>query len=131
LLASFKPYPAGNTLLCALNRVRNPNTHRTIVPIGTASVGTSLNVSGAIRSPARIGMNHWDASENEVTYMVVGVGSNVQYNVTASFDVVFGKVDLVQGQPVIPTLYAIAHEAESVVSAIEAETARLLRERNI
>lgn len=129
LLAGFKPYPAGNALLCALNRVRNPNTHRAVVPVGTAAIGTSLQLNGTVKGPAQIGMNRWDASKNEVTYLIVGIGSDLQYNVTASFDIVFGEVDLVAGQPVIPTLSAIAGEVERVVLAIEAETERILGAR--
>ncbi|RWN51902.1 hypothetical protein [Mesorhizobium sp.] len=129
LLASFKPYPAGNQLLCALNRVRNPNTHRVIVPIGAAAIGAEFKFGEEIRGPVQIGINHWDASKNEVTYLIAGAGSKVQYEVKASFNVVFGEVDLVAGQPVIATLYAIASETERVILAIEAETARILRDR--
>ena len=125
-LAGFEPHETGNPLLWGLNRIRNPNTHRMLVPVGAASAGTGLNVHQmSVRGPARIGYSRWDPTKNEVEYLRVGPGSVGQYDVQVSFFVAFGDVGTLAGKDVFSTLDAIASEVERIVLAIKAETERL------
>ena len=68
-LRGFKPYPGENDILVALNRIRNPNTHRVIVPVGTASLGNSMSMFGANVGNMQLGYSRWDAAKNEVKYL--------------------------------------------------------------
>lgn len=129
-LAAFEPHEAGNKLLWGLNRIRNPNTHRVIVPVGAASIASRIAMTGGeIKGPASIGYSKWIAAENAVEFMRVGIGSEVQYQVDVAMNVTFGNIDSMRDQEVIGTLNAIATEVERVVTDIKAETARLLSER--
>lgn len=131
-LMGFKPYPAGNDLLVGLNRIRNPNTHRVVVPAGFATMGNEMTMAqGTLTSGSQLGYSRWDATKNEVEYARLGFGSKFDYKVKVAFDVSFGDVGPMAGKPVIPTLREIAAEVERVVFGIEAQTARILRERNL
>jgi hypothetical protein len=126
VLVSFKPYPGGNDLLVGLNRIRNPNTHRIIVPVGFATMGNEISIAhGTIGGNSQIGYSRWDAAKNEVEFMRLGQGSQMHYTVKASFDVTFGDLEFVGGKPVVATLRKIMAEVNRVVLALEAECARL------
>ncbi len=130
LLEAFGPHQAGNQMLWGLNCTRNVETHRIIVPLLAASIGNSQRVAGTIVGDCFISHRRWDAANNEVEYLRVGIGSDVQYELNVAFDVLLGDVEVLGGKSAITTLYEIAREVESVVLAIEAETARLLRSTN-
>jgi len=132
-LASFQPYPAGNGLICGLNRIRNPNTHRVLVPVGSVAAvpqsyvkfalwggGLGGGGGGGFRPGGR-----WDAIKNEIELVRVGRGTQINIEVTVAFSVSFGDVKILAGREVIGTLLAIASEVERIVAAIEAETLRL------
>lgn len=125
-LEGLCPHKTGNQLLWGLNCTRNVKTHRVVVPLVTASTGNSLSIGSAIiNGPSQIGYNRWDATKNEVEYMRLGPGSQVHYKLNVSFDVLFGDVEVLGGNPVVGTLNAVASEVESILLGIEAETARL------
>ncbi len=129
LLEGFCPHEGGNDLLWGLNSIRNPNTHRILVPVGQAITHQSLGIESAtITGNSQIGYSRWNAAKNEVEYMRLGFGSNAKFNVQAAFTVSFEGVNALSGKPVIPVLNAIGSEVERVVLAIEAETNRLLAE---
>lgn len=129
LLESFRPYPRGNEPLWALNKMRNQKTHRIIVPLGVCTPGNEIGVGTfKIVPPAQFGYSRWDATKNEVEYMRVGRGSQCKYQVTVAFDVAIGDVPVLAGRPVIATLNELTTEVERIALAIEAETARVLRE---
>lgn len=130
-LASLEPHETGNPILWALNRARNPNTHRILVPVGAASTGTSMRIIEIEASgPSMIGMNKWLPATNEVEFMRLGSqGSKVEYEVQATFQVTFGEVDCLRGKEVLGALDAMASEVKRVVLGIKAETARILSER--
>ena len=127
LIEGLRPHQTGNQTLWGLNCVRNAKTHRMLVPLGAVSLGNSLRFSGAVRGPSQIGYHRWHASKNEVEYLRLGRGSNVHYEVTATFDVLFGDVEVFGGRQAIATLKAVADEVERILGAIEAETGRLLQ----
>lgn len=131
-LAAFNPYPGGNDLLWGLNQIRNPNTHRIIVPVGTAVVSNSSemrNLQGG--TSLKFGYSHWDPAKNEVEFLRASPDWTFQYKVQIAFDVTFEGTLLLSGKPLVPTLIAIADEVERVCGFIEAETARILGERVI
>jgi len=129
VLESFEPYEGGNDLLWGLNSVRNPNTHRMIVPTGQAVVGTEMSISNATIKGGKLGYSEWNPAKNELEYMRLGPGSTADYKMSVAFDICFSGTNALSGKPVIASLHAIASEVERVVLTIEAETARHLREK--
>lgn len=133
LLMGLQPYPRangqGNNLLIGLNRIRNPNTHRLLIPIGSASIGTAVRFSGVINGNAQIGYNRWNPATNEIEYMRLSAQSAYQHDIQVAFGVLFGDIEFVRDKPVIGTLREMATEVYTVVRAIEAETSRILTSR--
>jgi hypothetical protein len=104
-----------------------------LIPVLLTAVGTSIGL-GEITLPSgggQIGYSKWDAAKNEVEFMRLPYGSTFNYEVQVSFDVLFGDVEAVSGQPAIGTLHAIASEVECIVNATEAESARILSGRPV
>ena len=129
LLVGFNPHEGGNYLLWGLNSIRNPNTHRFIVPVGQAVTTTTQIFGGTIKGGTSVGYSRWDAAKNEVEYMRVGAGSHVNPQVSATFSVVFEGTHALAGRPVIPILKAITNEVCRVGIAIEQDTARIIASR--
>jgi hypothetical protein len=127
ILMSFKPYPGGNDLLVGLNRIRNPNTHRVIVPVGFATQSLAITGGAGLLTGGQIGYSRWHPATNEVEYMRLGAGSDFKHDVQITFDVAFGDVEFVRGKPVCPTLHEIMTEVNCIILGLEAETARIKR----
>ncbi|MCA0302820.1 MAG: hypothetical protein LCH95_10475 [Proteobacteria bacterium] len=126
LLTGFKPYEGGNDTLWALNQLRNPNTHRFIVPVGSAALVGNLGIStAAITGNSEIGYSRWSPTKKEIEYMRLGPGSTIQHQVSISLGVTFEGIKAIAGKAVIPTLDAMASEVERIVSDIEAECRRV------
>ena len=71
-LELLAPHKGGNQLLWGLNCTRNVETHRIIVPLLAASLGSSLRINGAVIGQAQIGQSTWDAAKNEAEYLKSG-----------------------------------------------------------
>lgn len=123
-LIGLKPYPGGNLLLQYLNKIRNPNTHRTLVPTGSAMT-SSMRFSGALNGPTKMGYSLWLPETNEIEFMRLGRGSKADYHLNFNFRVIFGGIDIVRGKLVVPTLNEIASEVERIVLEMELEATRL------
>lgn len=131
ILCSFEPYSGGNNLLIALNRVRNPYTHRIIVPFATATMTQEFEFHGAtIAGGFHMPYSWWNPAKNEVEYFRIAPNSEFKYKVQIAFDVTLGKIEIVGGRPVTGFLYETITEVDRVVSGIKAETARILRKRS-
>lgn len=127
LLASFHPYDGGNDAIWGLNQLRNANTHRFIVPVGSAAIFGGLGIgSGVIAGNSMIGYNRWNATKNEVEYMRLGFGSYAKHQVNITVSVQFEDIKAVAGKEVIGTLNLMADETFRIVSAIEAETLKII-----
>ena len=126
-LASFNPHEAGDHILWAMNQLRNPSTHRIVVPVGmNVGGGTFKTEFLAMVGGGSFGYSRWDPEKLELEYMRLGRGSVANYQVQFSLGVVFGDVRAVQGLDVFSVLAAMAGRVTEVVSAIKDETARLL-----
>ena len=130
ILAGFKPYEGGNDTLWALNQIRNPNTHRFIVPIGAAQTMGGLSIASGRINGGQIGYSHWDATTKEIEYMRLSRDSQVNHQVNAAINIVFEGIKTVAGKSLIPTLNLMADEAERVVRDIEIATGKILATRN-
>lgn len=126
LFRSFEPYESGNILIWALNRIRRQGTHRLIIPVGTAVGGVQIeNIEISSPHPCEVRRPEWDSEKNEMVLVIVGRGSNLQYNINLAFFVAFGPVEGLAGEPVAETLESIAGEVERIVLAMEAEARRI------
>jgi hypothetical protein len=129
LLASFEPHESGNKLLCGLNRIRNPNTHRFLVPVGQVAQASRTTIAkmqiDGDASGLTAGYSKWNPTTNEVEFMRIPQGAEFNYKVYVTFHIVFGNVDMLRNHEVGGALNAIASEVERIVFAIEAETYRI------
>jgi len=124
-LEQLCPHSNGNQLLWGLNRTRNIETHRVLVPLIAVSLGNSLRLRGETKGGHVSSV--WDAAGQEVEFLRVRIGSGVQYEHSITSDVVFADVDVLGGEPAITTLYALADEVAAIVVGVEAEVGRLIR----
>jgi len=133
LMFACKPYKGGNDLLWALNKLSNTRKHEIVVPIIVSSGGFKISVGGGngtifnARGPFTIGGTHWNGAKNELEFMRVGLGGQIESDANFSFSlfVAFGEVDVIRGQPAIGVLRAMVDEVERVLMAIEAEAKRI------
>lgn len=124
-LLTFKPYSGGNDLLVSLNNLRNPTTHRIVVPLGTAHSNSIFIDSGVITS-GQLGYSKWHPSTNEIEYARLGRGSKLSHAVSFEFDAVFENAQGLSGRSVGKTLNEMLTEVTRVVDAIADETGRLI-----
>ena len=125
-LEGFQPYKGGNDALWAMNQIRNPNTHRFIVPVASAAMTRNIGISEAMfTGTSEFGYSRWDAAKNEVEFMRVSRDSYIDYQVRIAIGVTFEGIEAVAGKLLIPTLNLMASETERVVLAVEAECRRL------
>jgi hypothetical protein len=123
---AINPYQAGNEIIWALNRIRRQSSHRLLVPVGNALHGVAVkNLTISSPAPCEIPPPLWDSEKNEITLVIVGHGSNLQYDIDLAFFVAFGQVEGLAGEPIAETLEAMASEVERIVLAIEAESRRI------
>lgn len=130
-LAAFQPHETGNPILWSLNKIRNSNTHRVVIPVVTAIINhkaylKKLEVNGIFK----FGYNIWDESKGELEYMRVGRGSKYDYHIEMNFVVNFSGIDALKGQDAFIALDRMANEVLVTVIKIKDETARILRNRD-
>jgi hypothetical protein len=125
LIVSYQPYSGGNDLLWALNKLCNSQKHEVIIPIGlfnTAIHIDRLEMTNVIsmQLPPK-----WDRSKNEMIVAHLKHGSKFNGNFQVNIFIAFAKIDVVDGQPVLPILHELIGMVESIVMAIEAEARRI------
>jgi hypothetical protein len=128
LFASFQPYRGGHDLLWALNELCNGSKHRLIVPVGMTTnamhahkiVMTSSGTGGSY-----IPVPRWDSEKDEMVFAVAGKGAKFEYDLTFTFSVTFGEVDIVKGAPVQTVLRGLHSKITNIVDATEAECNRI------
>lgn len=131
---NFRPYDGGNDILWGMNQIRNSNTHRTILPVGTSlgNVGTSLgNVGISISNSQVVGSLElvdfaWDEAKSEVEIFRVGRGSKMNLNIQVIFDAMFNCEGFFNKKPVVPSLLQMQNEVKNTILIIESETARFV-----
>jgi len=125
LLASFEPHEGGNELLFGLNSIRNPNTHRVLVPVMATSMATSGLINATINGGLKFGYSRWDATKNEVEFMRIGRDSHFECQINVASTITFGDIGILAGREVAGTLRQIAVEVEQTVLSIETEARRI------
>jgi hypothetical protein len=124
-LVAFQAYRTGNPLLWGLNKLRNTKNHRVLIPVGAqAAFGGQVGASDGAEATYE-----WDPTTGVFKTQIKPPPEGE----TAAVAFVF-KLELLigtgtfRGEPALGLFNRLLSEVERVVSAIEAETARLLRE---
>jgi hypothetical protein len=123
-LLSFKPYPAGNRALWALNEMRNGKIHQTLVgSVGAAQVGFNEAIGSLSfdMTPIR------DMAKNEITYMRVHRGSSMKGKGNVTALIAFAEGSAFSGDPAVIVFEELFDIVGGIITGIEAETGRLLR----
>ncbi len=126
LFRLFNAYRGGDNLLWALNAIANSRKHRVIVPIGQGTGGgiaKNFHCPGKIKSFAFPPI--WNTTKNEVVLCEVGHDLNTTYDLSISFYVAFGEIDVVGGQPVDRVLNTLSSKVSDILIATEAEAKRI------
>ena len=124
---SFAPYPQGNKPLWGLNKLRNTKSHRILIPMIS-----KLN-------PAFLGESHPGIVEKQSEWnpangmFEVEINQRKEPNTMAAFsfklDMCIGTGTFI-GEPAIGVFDNLCGITERILSGIETETARILRERD-
>jgi hypothetical protein len=124
LLRAFEPYKGGSEALWALNEIRVANNHIPVIPIGTVTRSTGVNIRGTgfVEMPVT---PIWDSTKNEMILFTLGPGATFQGQFDFAFYIAFGEIESVKGKPVIPILDDFVEIVETILGAIEAECRRL------
>ncbi|MFT0547876.1 hypothetical protein ACMHYO_16295 [Allopusillimonas ginsengisoli] len=124
---SFQPYLGGDNILWALNELANCNKHRSIVPVGQGLSGAQMihnfscdGICHELAFPSQ-----WDTEKSEAILCVVDNAANTNYNIQLGFDIWFGEIDVLRGQPVIPVLKYFEKLARNIVRAADSEGVRI------
>lgn len=127
LLREIRPYKGGNIPLYRLHRLDIADKHRLLLTVGSAHESTRVSMrigdweSGSIRlSP---GPKIFPLKDNGEIYRVP-----VEYRQAAEkqpqpeffFEIAFGDGEIVKGEPVFETLYALLGEVEQIVESYDA-----------
>lgn len=126
VLKGFKPYPGGDDLLCAV-QIANKNKHRGILNLHAEAVGGRHEVNARMSGPGRVGTLIWDSHKQELEMARVAPGTRLDMDSKGSvvFRIELRNTPTPQGEPATAILYSLADKVESVLLALEAETARL------
>lgn len=129
LLCTFEPYPrsdghkGGDDLLRALGTISGPNKHQVILAIGLNIAGVRIH---RLEGQFVTGVLGWDDTKGDLTIARCRADGDVKYNLTVPFYVAFGDIPIIGRQELLPILNHLGRKVESIVMAIEVETARLL-----
>jgi hypothetical protein len=125
LVRAFKPYKGGNNLIWALNKLCGNNKHGFLRPhpirLGSGFVRGSVKGIG----PEIPLHPEWDCAKNEMVLLRAPVEAKFDMKYDLDVFIAFGNIELIDGQPVVPTLHKFLGEVNSIVMAIEAETIRI------
>lgn len=135
-IRAFQSHYGGDDLLYALGSLAGPNKHQRILRISLGSGGTQI-VAGeqpwAITSGEggfTIGVNKWNELHNELEFARFGKGTTGNIDARPILQIVLGTGEPPLSDPAPTVLDALASKVEGIVLGIEAETARILRERS-
>jgi len=126
-LLTFAACRDGNPILWGLNKLRNTKSHRVLVPCGA-------NVSMVSMGEPSTGTTvkyDWDPATGRFQSNIQLAEGTPIGGVIFAFrlEILIGTGTF-RGEPALSVFDRMASEVERVVSAIEAETTRLLRERD-
>ena len=118
-LMMYKPYKGGNEIIWALNRVRRQAAHRLVVPIGSAALMQSAEISTSEPMPLTVYPPRWDSEKNEIILLETSPTGKPKYDFKFMFAVAFGDVEEVGGRDLLAVLMDMAKEVRKVLDDME------------
>jgi len=111
-----RPYRDGNTLLWALNEMRNRDSHAVVMPICIDNHSIHVRHSGGIESP---GNPHWDHVKNEIE--LFRTQSDPMYKLSLALDIGFDGPEPLHREPMVQTLNIFVEIVEDILMRAERE----------
>lgn len=116
------PYKAGNPGLYALHSLDIDDKHKRLIPMASFIGIPSLKLITDGQPCMAVVSAKFFVSQDGATLMRLPAANNIELNqeFDPTVEIVFSEVDLVEHQPIVPTLHRIADEVESVIKSFEA-----------
>ena len=129
-LGSVQLYGGGDDLLYTLNRIAGPNKHQLVLRLGAEFGSFWTDGKVEFRGPGTFGLE-WDRKRQELEIARIGPGGFLRMHDQSnlSFFVSIDEGETARSQPASAFLDTLATKVEGIVAGLEAETARILRER--
>lgn len=134
LVGALKPYKGGNEPLWWLHRLNIEDKHHLLVPVGAANRQIGMQLSMPVPwsdTPSVFPMGFtvqeptFPLKDGSELFRVAAaarraeVEAQIQYDYKFSFQIAFGKADILQGEPIFPTLSLLADTVECVIDTFE------------
>jgi hypothetical protein len=116
VFAHCQPYRDGNTLLWALNEMRNRDSHAVVMPISMANHFVHIRSNGGIEPPKN---PHWDYIKNEIE--LFRTKRDPKYKLSLALEIGFDGPEPLHREPMIPTLDAFVGIVEDILVRVERE----------
>lgn len=129
LMLAMEPYEGGNRTLWSLNKTRNQEIHKFVLPASVGNTGISIS-SGFFKSVQMAPMSEWSATSRRLSWLRIGAGLEGQFTVYPQAQISLNPALGFGSKPAVAVLNECARMVESIVMAIEAETARIISERS-
>lgn len=124
-IMGLRPYRGGNELLYAFMRRSNPAKHENILTLETRPAGLGISSNGVFN---RLGFV-WNEAKTELECLRTPLGHPFQGNMQIPFYITFSAAPPLGSKEFIPASNEIAEMVDGIIAGVEAETARLLCER--
>lgn len=119
LIRATNPYPGGNDALWQLHRLSIADKHRLLVVVGTAVIAFQESVDNVVWAGSDV--EDWGGpiylEDGMEMFRIPCDDLKGHRYVQFSLQVAFGKGEIVEGQPVVPTLRELANAVEQVLEA--------------
>lgn len=122
-----RPYKGGNELLYGLNELRNPSTHRKIVPMATRVGSASIGVRELRLGPGSTLLpdTGWNASKKEVELARVSLDTKGSFDLEVRAFFAIAENNPFAGQAVGPLAYKLRDEVARILREIREVTTEL------
>jgi hypothetical protein len=127
LIDSIMPYKDGNKVLWQLHRLNNVDKHRLLITVGSAfrsvDLGADMHQRMKDSFPSLdVPMISFFVKPADRMFplkigdelFIGGVGDKENDKMKFAFDIAFGEVDVINGEPLIETLQSMVDEIESI-----------------
>jgi len=117
ILNAIKPYRGGNDSICALHSLDIADKHRLLIPIISVAALKRVNIKAG---PATFTDCTFGVGADGVLN-ILGMPAKFEIQGTAqpSFNILFDKDQVFEGEPVVPTLKQLSELVFSIIDTIE------------
>lgn len=133
LLRGFEPYETGNSMLWALNKMRNTSTHAVLVEPSVYTNGVHafplMPLQGStsdVRYEMIFQVGEWDPVRREIEILRITAGEHPPFRLQNDYYISVSNVALLRGKSTFKVFEELGPMVQDIVGTIEAETIRLL-----